>query len=349
MSHIKRNAVSAACILGIVLLLPACGSTKDKPRMLPTEVPVYKTEEEYDAVDEEREPLFESYNDDYVIHQWTEEQTGISRPYGICVTDDGAYICDFDNHCVVKLDMEGNRIASYGEQGAEEGNFLNPTAIVCHEEQLYVLDQGNYRVQIFDMDMNYLREEPYRPITFQQNDYLQDMAVDKDGTIYLSVWTNAASYAVYYIAEGRLMQVSPKISGALTEYQGEVYAVNTYDYYKIGASTFMGEGANFFLKCTVEGLEQLAELPYKYTPGDFCIVGDIIYAVSLRGYERQIDRISMDGKLDSAVYIFEVKERDWSNIANEPTTFPVYLDVVDDDHIFAVDSLWKTIYYFEKK
>lgn len=108
-------------------------------------------------------------------------------------------------------------------------------------------------------------------------------------------------------------------------------------------------GESFFLSCSTEGLEVLAELPYKYMPGDFCIVDDVIYAVSLYGYERQIDRITMDGELDSAIYIFEQKERDWSNIINEPGLFPFYLDVIDDDHIYGVDSLWKTIYYFEKK
>ena len=352
--HIAMPVIGIFCI---TLLLSACGAEKDKPRTLQQTIPIYKTEEEYQAQLGETAPLFESHPDDYIVHQWPEEQTGISRPYGICVVDDYAYVCDFDNSCIVKLDMEGNPVASYGEQGTEEGNFSNPTAITCHDGLLYVLDQGNYRVQIFDMEMNYQREESYKPVTFQPRDYLLDIAVDKDGIIFLSVWTNANTYAVYYISDERLMAVNPRISGCLAEYQGEIYAMNTFEYSTILSNgstslgaTYMSMGANFFLKCTPAGLEQLAELPYKYTPSDFCIVDDMIYAISLHGYERQIDRITMDGQLDSAVHVFETSpERDWSKVTVEPTTFPFYLDVVDDDHIYAVDSLWKTIYYFEKR
>ncbi len=332
----------------MILLLSACGNSGTS-RTLPQQRPTY-TEEEYEEINHARDPLFDSYDDDYVIHEWNEEQTGIGRPYGICAVEGGAYVCDFDNHCVVKIDREGNHAASYGTLGAELGNFTNPTAIFCHDGQIYVLDQGNNRVQIFDMDMNYRQEVSYQSVTFDRNDYFHDMAVDQNGTIYLSVWTNAASYGVYYISDdGAAIAVTPRISGALAEYRGEVYAMNTFMNYMVGGSYTMTDGENFFVKCTAGGLTQLAELPYKFTPADFCIVNDVIYAVSLHGYERQLDRLTMEGKLDSAVYIFETKERDWSNILNEPVTFPFYIEVVDDDHIYAVDSLWKTVYYFEKK
>lgn len=346
----KHNIVTVSCILCITLFLSACGGSKYKPRQHPWDVRSYDTKEEYYAVCPERDPLFETCADDYIVHEWTEEQTGISRPYGICVVEDGAYVCDFDNSCVVKLDKEGNPIASYGEKGTKAGCFSHPTAIVSHDGELYVLDQGNYRIQIFDMDMQYLREESYRPLAFSKTDYFHDMAIDKDGTIFISVWTNFYTYAVYYLADGKLVSALPKISGVLAEYQGNVYAMNTYVYENFSdGSSLMSDGEHFFLTCSTEGLEVLANLPYGYSPGDFCIVDDMIYAVSLQGYARQIDRITMDGKLDSAIYIFEEKERDWSNIANEPVLFPFYLDVVDDDHIYAVDSLWKTVYYFEKK
>lgn len=62
----------------------------------------------------------------------------------------------------------------------------------------------------------------------------------------------------------------------------------------------------------------------------------------------QMNRFMMNGKLGSAVYIFEREERDYSNISSEPIEYPWYLDVIDDNHIYAVDSLWKTIYFLEK-
>lgn len=346
----NRNSLTLICILCITLLFSACGGSKYKPRQHPWDINSYKTEEEFEEIDRSRprESVLETCADDYIVHEWTEAQTGISRPYGICVVEDSAYVCDFDNSCVVKLDMEGNPVASYGEEGTDAGCFSHPTAILSHKEEIYVLDQGNYRIQIFDMDMHYLREESYKPMTFGTNDYFHDMAIDKNGTIYISVWTNFHTYAIYYLADGKLVSVLPKVSGVLAEYQGGIYAMNTHVYATYSGATAMYGGESFFLSCSTEGLEVLAELPYKYMPGDFCIVDDVIYAVSLYGYERQIDRITMDGELDSAVHIFEVKVRE-PDYSKEPVLFPFYLDVVDDDHIYGVDSLWKTIYYFEKK
>ncbi|MCM1538596.1 MAG: hypothetical protein NC254_09370 [bacterium] len=360
-----------AGMIGGIVLLSACGNTKDNGvaagRTLPDTIPVIYTESELEEFHNlQREPLCEDYEDAYDVKIWDAEQTGIGRPYGICAVADAIYVCDFDESCVVELDRNGNCIASYGELGEGAGQFRNPTAILRHEELIYVLDQGNHRVQVFDEDMNYQSEIPYRARAFSENVYFQDMAIDANGTIYLSVWeSDDLRTAVYYISDdGNTNPVIPRIGGVLAECAGEVYAMNAYWYYQdmvelpgydspVACLAARRGGPCFFLGCSKDGLEQLAELPYEYEPADFCIVDDMIYAISVRekweGADVQINRLSMQGELDSAIYICETGERDTSNIVNEPLTYPWYLDVVDDDHIYAVDSLWKTVYYFEKK
>ncbi len=354
-----------------MLLLSACGNTKEgvagTGRTLPDTIPVIYTESELEEFhDTPRDPLCEEYEDVYHINVWEKEQTGIERPYGICVVEDAIYVCDFDKSCVVELDRNGNRIASYGEFGEGAGQFHNPTAILRHEGMIYVLDQGNHRVQVFDEEMGYQNEIPYRARAFSENVYFQDMAIDADGTIYLSVWESSdLRTAVYYISEdGNTNPIMPRIGGVLAEHEGNVYAMNAYWYYQdlvelpghdslVECFAARRGGPCFFLGCNKDGLEQLAELPYEYEPADFCVVDDMIYAISVRekweGADIQINRLSMQGELQSAVYICETGERDTSNILNEPLAYPWYLDVIDDDHIYAVDSLWKTVYYFEKK
>lgn len=370
----EKNRNSHRFLAGMasgILLLSACGNTKEgvtgTGRTLPDTIPVIYTESELEEFhDTPREPLCEEYEDVYHINVWKTEQTGIGRPYGICVAADAIYVCDFDNSCVVELDRNGNRIASYGEFGEGAGQFRNPTAILRHEGMIYVLDQGNHRVQVFDEEMSYQNEIPYRARAFSENVYFQDMAIDADGTIYLSVWESSdLRTAVYYISEdGNTNPIMPRIGGVLAEHGGEVYAMNAYWYYQdlvelpghdspVACLAARRGGPCFFLGCSKDGLEQLAELPYEYEPADFCIVNDMIYAISVRekweGADIQINRLSMQGELQSAVYICETGERDTTNILNEPLAYPWYLDVIDDDHIYAVDSLWKTVYYFEKK
>lgn len=339
-------------MMWICLILLGCGIKENSNAY---EIPVY-TEDELESIwNADRELLYEDFEDHYTVYKWEKEQTGIESPYGICVLENAIYISDFSNHCVVKLGKDGEPLASYGQLGAEPGNFANPTAIVHHNDMLYVLDQGNRRVQIFDEEMNYQKEVPYVGPVFTKTVYFQDMAIDRDGTIYLSEWEEFVDdAAVYYISEeGTAEQLEPHISGVLAEYQGEVYAINTYWLFYLEGSAGLARGAmygpNFLFRCTRDGLEQICELPYKYAAADFCIVNDTIYAVSLfNPLSVQMNRFTINGVLDSAIYIFQRRERDYGNISEEPVQYPWYLDVVDDDHIYAVDSLWKTIYYLEK-
>lgn len=369
-TDIMRRTRIFIAMAGGILLLSACGNTKKAARAgrtLPDTIPIMYTETEAEEFHNTPiDPLCDEFEDVYHINIWDAEQTGIGRPYGVCAVGDAIYVCDFDGSCVVELDKSGNRVASYGEYGEGEGQFRNPTAIIRHDGLVYVLDQGNNRVQVFDGEMNYLRQVVYGGRAFSENVYFQDMAIDEDGTIYLSVWESSdIRTAVYYISEdGNTNPIMPRIGGVLAEYEGDVYAMNAYWYYqdyvklperdgKVKGFVAGRGGPCFFLGCGVDGLDQLAELPYGYNPADFCIADKIVYAISVRmnghGSDVQINRFSMRGELDSAVYICETPERDGSNILNEPLEYPWYLDVVDGDHIYAVDSLWKTVYYFEKK
>ena len=56
----------------------------------------------------------------------------------------------YGNHRIVQLDKEGNFIRSWGEQGAEEGNFDNPHNIIVDRNRVYVADRNNKRIQVFD-------------------------------------------------------------------------------------------------------------------------------------------------------------------------------------------------------
>lgn len=352
-SYCIDKSKKVICVFTLMLCI-LLGCSK-KEEVVNYEIPIY-TEIELERVwNEDGEQLFENYKDEYIIHRWTKKQTGINSPYGICVLENCIYVADFSGHRIVQLALSGEPLTSYGQLGAEPGNFVNPTAIICHENSLYILDQGNHRIQIFDLEMNYQKEIPYTGVVFSKNVFFHDMAVDQNGTVFLSEWENfVEDAAIYYISdEGTLNQLESHISGVLAEYQGEVYAINTYSLFYVETSNGLARGAtfgsNFLFKCTKSGLEQLCELPYKYAAGDFFIEDEVLYAITLYDpLNIQMNRFMMNGKLGSAVYIFEREERDYSNISSEPIEYPWYLDVIDDNHIYAVDSLWKTIYFLEK-
>ncbi|HZP34839.1 MAG TPA: peptidyl-alpha-hydroxyglycine alpha-amidating lyase family protein [Candidatus Acidoferrales bacterium] len=70
------------------------------------------------------------------------------------------YITDgYVNSRVAKYDKNGNWVKSFGEPGKGPGQFHLPHAIVAdHNNNLYVADRSNRRIQVFDTDGKFLRQ-----------------------------------------------------------------------------------------------------------------------------------------------------------------------------------------------
>jgi hypothetical protein len=70
------------------------------------------------------------------------------------------YISDgYVNSRVAKVDKDGNWLKSWGEPGSEPGQFNTPHSIaVDAQDNIYVADRGNHRIQVFDRDGKFLRQ-----------------------------------------------------------------------------------------------------------------------------------------------------------------------------------------------
>jgi sugar lactone lactonase YvrE len=63
------------------------------------------------------------------------------------------------NSRVAKVDKDGNWLTSWGERGKEPGQFNTPHSIaVDANDNVYVADRGNHRIQVFDKDGKFLRQ-----------------------------------------------------------------------------------------------------------------------------------------------------------------------------------------------
>jgi DNA-binding beta-propeller fold protein YncE len=69
------------------------------------------------------------------------------------------YISDgYINSRVAKFDMHGQWVKSWGEPGTEPGQFHLPHAIaIDNNDNVYVGDRSNHRIQVFDTDGKFLR------------------------------------------------------------------------------------------------------------------------------------------------------------------------------------------------
>ncbi|MBM4126998.1 MAG: 6-bladed beta-propeller [Nitrospira sp.] len=72
--------------------------------------------------------------------------------YGLCIDQQGAlFVTDNGNNRIQKFDHAGNFIILWGNFGAANANFHNPTGIACDGKgDVWVVDTNNHRVQKFD-------------------------------------------------------------------------------------------------------------------------------------------------------------------------------------------------------
>lgn len=274
------------------------------------------------------DPVIMTWDFAFAYETWKKEITQIKTPGGILPDGDTVLVCDTGNHCIVRLTTDGAFVESYGELGSETGNFIEPTAILLYEDEIYVLDSGNMRIQVFDTDMNFVREILFEAGLEEGENipHYADMAIAGDGTIYMTVHSDRVEYGLFYIEENALRRIPCNyFSGYLAQQDGVVYAVNTDQYYtKVNGSGQM-PGENWLYEVGKDGLKKICELPYMYAPADFVVSGEEIYTVS--EVWGQMNRISMEGELLEALfYIKDVQRHD------------MYLSMYDEDTFYVADS-----------
>ena len=107
------------------------------------------------------------------------------NPAGIAV-DKAArriYVCDRQGHMIFVMDERGKLIRKLGSRGAgsRPGEFRFPSQVVVAGGELFVLDTGNTRIQVFDTAGHFRRA-----LNLGYADRSTGLAVDNRGNIYIS-------------------------------------------------------------------------------------------------------------------------------------------------------------------
>jgi DNA-binding beta-propeller fold protein YncE len=108
------------------------------------------------------------------------------RPTGVAVDERNLYFSDRDGHRVVVMDRRTKAtIATIGEFGSREGQFNIPTSLALDSDgHLYVTDGGNFRIQEFDSDGDFVKSYGLQgdgPGTFARP---RGIGVDRGGHLY---------------------------------------------------------------------------------------------------------------------------------------------------------------------
>ncbi len=117
-----------------------------------------------------------------------------SKPSDIAVSNSGdrVYVVDFgginnDRHRVLMFDAQGEQIGAFGQHGRGPGEFhLASHIAVGPDDNVYVLDAGNFRVQVFDRDGKFLRMWGKVGVNIGDLARPRGLAIDHDGNVYIT-------------------------------------------------------------------------------------------------------------------------------------------------------------------
>ncbi|PAE44463.1 6-bladed beta-propeller [Bacillus sp. 7884-1] len=82
----------------------------------------------------------------------------VSAPAALRIIDKKVYVTDIKANKAYVFDMTGKLLLEVGKPGVNDGEFNSPNGITADEEgNIYVVDTGNQRVQIFDKQGKFVK------------------------------------------------------------------------------------------------------------------------------------------------------------------------------------------------
>jgi peptidylamidoglycolate lyase len=170
--------------------------------------------------------------------------THFDLPSGISVLHNGNLVVTdgYGNNRVVLLDKNGKFIKQVGKGAgakADKGNGpgewnLPHQAAVTAEDSIFIVDRENKRIQVFDKDLNYVRQfanAGWNP---------WDIAIARKGTDRIAAVADHATEQIHVISldDGKILWTTGKpgqgpgefdwVHGMAIDSRGAIYAADTY-------------------------------------------------------------------------------------------------------------------------
>ena len=110
-------------------------------------------------------------------------------PAGVA-TDDSGNIYVSSQHKLQKFTSTGELIKCVGREGGKEGEFDDPRGLTLRDNLVYVCDCNNYRIQVFDLDLNFVRSIGSHGSGRGEFGLPFNVKFDTAGNMYVAEWRN---------------------------------------------------------------------------------------------------------------------------------------------------------------
>ena len=122
----------------------------------------------------------------------------LNYPAGVAVGHHVMAVSEFTDHVVKKYSLQGDYLSKFGSHGSGDGQFNHPQGLCFNSKGLlYVVDNDNYRVQVFRENNVFLFKfgsKVHNPGQFQNPRYI---AVDTSDRVYVTDWCNDGGICVF--------------------------------------------------------------------------------------------------------------------------------------------------------
>lgn len=236
------------------------------------------------------------YKSDYILEEWKIEKIG--EPGGIFCNDEAVLISDKKTDCIFEVDYAGNILKEVGGTGSGEGEFISPSAITMCNEKIYVLDQGNNRIQVLDKELDYIEEIKLKNTQSTDPNYIPEVLSVNQESIYVT-GVSLENPVVDKYTDGKLKEIGSNFIGSIYSCNNQIYLINSMVRYYDEANDSFGALTScpeWLMTIKDNKLKKLCELPDGLNISSFLLTDRGIICVSCAG--AAVYRLSENGKYE---------------------------------------------------
>lgn len=233
---------------------------------------------------------------------------GISEPGGIDCSDGKIYLCSTSEQRVAVLNRDFQMLETIGSAGRAAGAFSSPTDLVVDNGKMYVLDSGNNRLQVLDLDGSPVSSTRLLNFSASQKEKYAHLALLSPDEIAFSVQDLGEDAGVYQMDNQKdIKPLTDRFWGPVYAADGKVYAINQYEFTEVSDERTNAEsGENNLLIFEDGALKSKIKLPYMYSVSDFVVADDQLYLLS--SLWNRLDRFDLQGNYIETIAQFPFEQ-----------------------------------------
>ncbi len=268
--------------------------------------------------------------------------TSITAPTGILFYNNYLYVTDLKDSSIYCIDLNGSILKKVGSLGSDRLEFKEPTAITAYDSQIYILDSGNYRIQVLTDELEYIDEIPL-PYSYMYyiTPYV-DLAVSDSG-IYVSSGSIDKEYAkiIHIDTQHNQYYVGNELYGFLYHDTSNVYFINSGKIEKLYGLDNLNVNSNSSIyRLEGDKIYEQSIIGKSLYISDFVLLNNDLYYASYNG--NAIKKINIETKSLETIIDFSkyYPDNKWS--------IHSYLDVDLNGNIYVTNREDSAIYKISK-